>query len=189
MSVTYGQNDNYTDIYDGKLLSKSQRQLTNQRPKQQQNKNKTKQTNKQTNEKKKKKKEKEEKKKRRPVLPNPLRSAWQVQSEVQSETTKTVVFTTTASACKQGMCCDYDELCYQGRKKLPASPSNPWKTVTTQHTTAGRGGLREDTPKFDTVEKVMKTTCAPRYHRLITLFLCLAVPPCPALSRKRRASL
>ena len=145
----------------------------------------TKQTNKRERKKKKKRKKK---RKGRPVLPNPLRSVWPVQPEVQNETTKTVAFTT-ASACKQGMCCNYDELYHQGRKNLPASPSSPWKTVTTQHTTAGRVGMPEDRPKLDTVEKVMKTTCAPSYHRLITLFLCLAVPPCPALSRKRRASL
>ena len=41
MSVTYGLNDNYTDIYDGKMANCCQKvrgNKTNQRPKQQQNK-------------------------------------------------------------------------------------------------------------------------------------------------------
>ena len=53
LSDTYRQNDNYTDIYDGKMANCCQKvrdNKTNQRPKQQQNKNKklnqTKQTNK-----------------------------------------------------------------------------------------------------------------------------------------------
>ena len=39
MSVTYRQNDNYTDIYDGKIANSCQKlrgNKTNQRPKQQQ---------------------------------------------------------------------------------------------------------------------------------------------------------
>ena len=53
MSVTYGQNDNYTDIYDGKMVNCCQKvrgNKANQRPKQQQNKKEkeNKQTNKTT---------------------------------------------------------------------------------------------------------------------------------------------
>ena len=46
MSVTYRQNDNYTDIYDGKIANSCQKirgNKTKQRPKQQQNKTKQKQ--------------------------------------------------------------------------------------------------------------------------------------------------
>ena len=50
LSVTYGQNDNYTDIYDGKMANCCQKvggNKTNQRPKQRQNRKQNQKQNKQ----------------------------------------------------------------------------------------------------------------------------------------------